>query len=191
MHHHLAAPPVGRVIPILLSALLLVAPRAAAQSTRRNQPTQPIVAKHRITIPTARAAIQLYVAQDDNRLYQLAYGAIGDDQKLPTRLNRLDEFYPPGGDGFIAEPALQVAHADGNTSTSLVYVRHETTKVDDNVSLTRIELKDAHYPFHVALNLRAYHAQDMIEQWAEIRHDEPKAVRLDRYHSAAPVLRGK
>ena len=190
MRHHLAAPLAGRVVRIVLLTLLLAAP-ASAQSTRRNQPTQPVAAKQRITIATARSAIQLYVAKDDNRLYQLAYGALGANEQLPTRLNRLDEFYPPAGDGFIDEPALQVAHADGNTSTSLVYVKHETTKVDDNVSLTRIELKDGYYPLHVTLNLRAYHAQDMIEQWAEIRHDEPKAVRLDRYHSAAPILRGR
>src|SRR5688572_26779550 len=82
------------------------APSAFAQSTRRNQPTQPVTAKERITVATAKSALQLFVARDDNRLYQLAYGAAGADEKLPTRLNRLDEFYPPGGDGFIGEPAL-------------------------------------------------------------------------------------
>jgi alpha-galactosidase len=144
----------------------------------------------RITSSTAHSAIKLFVA-DDGRVYQLGYGATDANYDLPKKLNRLDEFYPPGGDGFIAEPALQAAHADGNTSTTLVYVKHDTQKVDDNVSLTRIELKDPAYPFHVTLNLRAYIAQDVIEQWAEIRHEEARPVRLDRYHSATPIFRAK
>src|SRR5688500_5412214 len=173
----------------LIVASLLVASHAFAQP--RPQTTQPVKTKATIEVATKRSALKLFVSADVGRLYQLGYGAKDEQYKLPTRLNRQDEFYSSGGDGFISEPALQIAHADGNTSTSLMYVNHDTSKVDDNVSLTRIELKDSHYPLHVTLCLKTYAEQDVIEQWTEIRHDEAKPIRMDRYHSAAPVLRGR
>src|SRR5688572_18218947 len=173
----------------LVIASLILASSAFAQP--RNQSTQPVTTKATIDVATARSVLKLFVSADDGRLYQLGYGAKDEQYKLPTRLNRQDEFYPPGGDGFISEPALQIAHADGNTSTSLVYVNHDASKLDDNVSLTRIELKDSHYPLHVTLCLKTYAEQDVIEQWTEIRHDEDKPIRMDRYHSAAPIVRGR
>jgi len=72
-----------------------------------------------------------------------------------------------------------------------VYVKHFTVPVDDNVSLARIELRDARYPFFVTLNLQAYRDEDVIEQGVEIRHDESGIVALDRFASAAVLLRGR
>ena len=113
--------------------------------------------------------------------------------KLPTRLNRQDEFYPPGRRRVHRRAgAAGRARATGTRrrTSSTSSTRRRT--IDDNVSLTRIELKDAHYPLHRhALPARRTTTQDVIEQWTEIRHDEAKPVRLDRYHSAAPVLRGE
>ena len=57
----------------------------------------------------------IFQVGDDRRLYQHAIGA--DKMKL----QRAEESYPQAGDGFIWEPALQVVHADGNTSTTLTY----------------------------------------------------------------------
>src|SRR5579862_5248391 len=91
-----------------------------------------------ITVPTAHSALMLRVGAD-NRLYQIHYGAPGKDVTPATMLARETEFYPQGGDGFILEPALQVTHPDGNTSTDLIYVKHGTSVVDSNISLTRIE----------------------------------------------------
>src|SRR5271170_7589201 len=54
---------------------------------------------------------------DDGRLYQRPVGATQLDEKL----RRAEESYPQAGDGYIWEPALQMEHADGNTSTALVY----------------------------------------------------------------------
>ena len=105
--------------------------------------------------------------------------------KLPDRLT---EFHPQAGDGFICEPALQVTHADGNTSTDLAYVKHSTTALDTNVSLTRIELKDR---FFLSLSLSASRPiarEDVIEQWTEIRHDENGAVTLYRFASSSPLM---
>src|ERR1035441_4585719 len=99
-----------------------------------------------IRITTAHSELVLFMG-DDGRLYQLTYGSAGLPVSVPKRApSREAEFHPQYGDGFICEPALQATHADGNTSSALVYVRHQTTALDSGVSLTRIELKDRFYP---------------------------------------------
>jgi alpha-galactosidase len=144
-----------------------------------------------IRIATAHSALVLFPG-DDGRLYQLAYGKAAAQVAVPKRApSREAEFHPQYGDGFICEPALQVTHADGNTSTALAYVRHQTTALDAGVSLTRIELKDRFYPFFVTLCLKSYGLEDVIEQSTEIRHEETGAVTLYRFASSAPVLKAK
>ena len=142
-----------------------------------------------INVSTAGSSLTLLAAAD-GRLYQLSYGRPRQSAAAPARAPaREDEFYPQAGNGFILEPAVQAVHADGNTSTDLVYVSHESTRVDDNVTHTRVSLKDGHYPFFVTLHLRAYRREDVIEQWAEIRHDEEAPVALSRFASSSPVLK--
>jgi alpha-galactosidase len=144
-----------------------------------------------IRITTAHSALVLCVA-NDHRLYQLAYGAADKEVAAPGKKPaRETEFYPQAGDGFICEPALEVAHADGNTSTALVYAGHQTTNVSSEVTLTRIELKDTFYPFFVTLCFRAFGPQDVIEQWTEIRNEESGPVTLSRFASAAPLFQAK
>src|SRR5687768_10905042 len=109
----------GLRVRTVVSLVFLAVSAASALAQTRNQTTQPVATKATIDVTTARSALELFVSADDGRLYQLGYGAKDEQYKLPTRLNRQDEFYPPGGDGFICEPALQIAHANGNTSTSL------------------------------------------------------------------------
>ncbi len=141
-----------------------------------------------ITISTARSALSLFVGSD-GRLYQAGLGPVNRPVAAPGKTPARElEFYPPSGDGFILEPALQATHADGNTSTDLVYQKHSTTPVDTNVALVRIELKDPAYPFFVTLCFRVFRAQDVVEQWAEIRHDESGPVTLFRFASAGPLL---
>ena len=144
-----------------------------------------------IHIATAHSALELFVG-DDGRLYQLAYGNATAQASVPKRAPSCEaEFHPQYGDGFICEPALQATHADGNTSTALTYVRHQTTALDAGVSLSRIELKDRFYPLFVTLCLKSYGQQDVIEQWTEIRHEETGAVTLYRFASSAPVMKAK
>src|SRR4030095_1307345 len=50
---------------------------------------------------------------------------------------------------------------------------------------------DPAYPFYVTLFLKAYHDEDILEQWAEIRHDEPGPVTLYRFASASPLVQGR
>ncbi len=92
---------------------------------------------------------------------------------------------------LLFEPAIATTHADGNTSTDLIYVKHDTTPVDTNVSLTRIELKDRFYPFFVTLCLKTYANEDVIEEWTEIRHEEDGPVVLYRFASSAPRVKAK
>ena len=116
----------GLVIPLILTCVT-----ARATDFRR------------IDLTTQHSKLSLMV-DHEGRLYQLGYGSIDKMIDLPTKaMNRLDEFYPPGGDGFINEPAIQVAHADGNTSTDLAYVGDETKPIGANVSLTAEELRRA------------------------------------------------
>ncbi|HWS85873.1 MAG TPA: glycoside hydrolase family 36 N-terminal domain-containing protein [Pyrinomonadaceae bacterium] len=142
-----------------------------------------------INVSTAGSSLTL-LAAGDGRLYQLGYGRPKQSAVRPSRTPaREDEFYPQAGHGFVLEPAVQAVHADGNTSTDLVYVSHETAAVDDNVTHTRVSLKDGHYPFFVTLHLRSYRREDVIEQWAEIRHEEDGPVTLSRFASSSPVLK--
>jgi alpha-galactosidase len=144
-----------------------------------------------IRIATAHSSLVMFAAED-GRLYQLAYGPAAFPVSVPKRApSREDEFHPQYGDGFICEPALQATHADGNTSTALAYVRHQTTMLDGGVSLTRIELKDRFYPLLVTLCLKTYGQEDVIEQWTEIHHEETGVVTLYRFASSAPVLKAK
>ena len=179
-----ATPPV----PVLLFASLLLAfaptlPGADASASS--------AVPRLIRISTARSSLVLF-AWEDGRLYQLSYGPANLAVSVPKRApNREAEFHPQYGDGFICEPAVQGTHADGNTSTALAYLRHQTTPLQPGVSLTRIELKDRFYPFFVTLCFKAYSREDVIEQWTEIRHEETGAVTLYRFASSAPILKAK
>jgi len=102
----------------------------------------------------------------------------------------LNAAYTASGTQNLAEPALAVVHADGNTSLDLHYVSYETKAIDNNVSLTTILLKDPVYPFTVSLNYKVYADEDVVEQWTNISHKEKKAVRLDKYASANLYLKG-
>ena len=156
----------------------------AAESTTTTRPSETI------NITTARSQLKLSVGED-GRLYQAGYGTAARDIAVTNRPQREFEFYPQYGNGYIHEPALQATHADGNTSTDLVYVKHEATQVGPNVTLTKIELKDPAYPFYVTLFLKAYGNEDVIEQWSEVRHDENGNVTLYRFASSSPQFRSR
>lgn len=172
--------PRGYAIWKTIVAPYLVAPRGVAAQDSTATP---------ITISTAHSALRLLVARD-GRLYELGYGSSSQVPGVPRRTpDREDEFQPPSGNGFLSEPALQVVHADGNTSTDLVYQSHEVREERPGVTVTRILLKDRYYPFYVTLGLRAFGDEDVIEQWMEVRHTEGNPVVLARFASSAPVVK--
>jgi len=120
----------------------------------------------------------------DNRLYQYPVGGSGPNAKLP----RDDEFYPQAGDGYIWEPALQLVHADGNTSTDLLYDGVTRTNETPDIELTRIHLHDPAYPCDVTLCFRTHRNEDVMEQWTEIQNREPRSVTLKRMASTSLLL---
>ena len=163
-----------------------------------------------IRVSTADTEL-VFAIDEGGRLYQTAFGpagaykpeqetaAVQKGKNKKGRGNkpafaREDEAYPQFGNGFLAEPALQVTHADGNTSTDLVYVSHASSEEQGKkgVTLTRIELADGAYAgFKVALCFRAYHDENIIEQWAEISNGENGPVTLSRFASASLVENAK
>jgi len=138
-----------------------------------------------ITLATLSLAVALQVGED-GRIYQQPVSRAA----APAKLVRDDEFYPQAGDGYVWEPALQVVHADGNTSTTLVFSGVTQTNETADITVTRIGLHDPAYPFNVALCFRTHRDEDVIEQWTEIRHAEPGAVTLQRVESSSLLLAG-
>jgi len=119
---------------------------------------------------------------DDRRLYQSPIG--GGNVKL----KRADEAYPQAGDGYVFEPALQVTHADGNTSTCLNYESTSRSRDATGRELVTILLRDPKYAFTTKLFFRADSSRNVIEQWSEIQHSEPGIVRLERFASSSLLL---
>lgn len=124
-----------------------------------------------------------FQVKDDGRLYQRAIGG-----RENSKLLRTDEAFPQWGDGYIWEPALQVVHADGNTSTALHYDGLTRAPESDGRELVRIKLRDPAYPFEIALCFRSDHGRDVIEQWMEIQHHERGIVKLEQMASSALLL---
>ncbi|QGY46499.1 family 10 glycosylhydrolase [Maribellus comscasis] len=108
----------------------------------------------------------------------------GDLSKISTSgVGVREEAYPTFGINCIEEKALRVSHSDGNISTDLYLESVETTKPDDNTSLTTVKLYDDKYPFTVTLFYRAYFNEDVIEAWSVISHKEKEPVTLYRFAS--------
>lgn len=162
--------------------LLLINQRGSAQTADKSGAKEQL-----ISITTSGTSLVLKVGKD-GRLYQQSYGRtkpVSSDRTPP----REDECYPPAGNGIISEPAFQAIHADGNTSTDLVFTGADTTAVDANTTHTRIRLRDTFYALFVTVNFKAYREEDVIEQWVEIRHEENKPVTLSRFASSAIVMK--
>src|SRR5690349_308213 len=110
----------------LRSLLVLFAVASTASARAQSDSVQSI------DITTAHSALRLFVGAD-GRVYQAGYGGVDQKFAVTNRPARELEFYPQFGDGYVYEPALQATHADGNTSTDLGYVKHETTSPEPNV----------------------------------------------------------
>jgi alpha-galactosidase len=92
--------------------------------------------------------------------------------------------YTSSGTLNLLEPAISVTHADGNNSLDLRYVSHTVSKIDDDVSLLQVVLKDPIYNFRVTLFYKSYFKDDVVEQWSMIKHGENKSVILQKFASA-------
>jgi alpha-galactosidase len=136
-----------------------------------------------VPLKTETFAMNLCVG-DDGRLYQNGIGGEVEN----NRFERADECYPQAGDGYVLEPALEVTHADGNTSTALLYQGVQRKTEAPGSELTRIRLRDPAYRFQADLCFRTHAALDVIEEWVELRHEEAGPVLLQRMASSSLLL---
>ncbi|MCU0796676.1 MAG: alpha-galactosidase [Akkermansiaceae bacterium] len=121
-----------------------------------------------------------FTVGDDGRLYQAPLGGGSLD---PSK--RVHEAYPQWGDGYIYEPALQITHHDGNTSTSLLFKKSSRIEEAEGRVLHKIHLHDPAYQLDVDLLFRVHEKSDVIEQWTEISHQQGGEIRLERMASSS------
>ncbi|MBQ5750123.1 MAG: alpha-galactosidase [Bacteroidaceae bacterium] len=136
------------------------------------------------TVTISTKDIQLvYKVDKKNKLRQCYFGESMNDNAQHVQVTKHDA-YPTFGTSYVNEPALRAVHADGNTSTELVYVSHKTEQTGDGIEHTEIELRDSFFPFNVTLCFNAYHKENVIEAWTVIKHSEKKPVMLYNYASS-------
>lgn len=164
----------------LLAALLLMTTMVTA-------------ATKELSIVTHNIQLVMQV-KTDGRLYQTYLGqrlnsaTPLDKLNMPmgtqnTSLFKGNEVYPVMGTEDYYEPALEIIHADGNTTSVLKYAAHETHAVDGG-NETVIVLRDDIYPVEVKLHYVTYADDDIIRTWTEISHQEKGQVYLGRYASS-------
>jgi alpha-galactosidase len=96
----------------------------------------------------------------------------------------LNSAYTPSGSRNLVEPAIEVRHANGNTSLDLQYVSHQVDNTDGNVATTRVLLRDPVYALEVSLFYKVYRQEEVVEQWSVITNKEKGDVTLVKYASA-------
>lgn len=117
-------------------------------------------------------------------------------QQVPLAYKQTEDYsevanaaYTAAGTKNLVEPAIAVTHTDGNNALDLRYVSHKVTSHGTDVEEISILLKDPVYPFEVTLFYKVYKAEDVIEQWSVIRHQEKGNVTLRKFASANLYLK--
>ncbi|WP_169728012.1 alpha-galactosidase [Adhaeribacter aquaticus] len=147
-----------------------------------------------IPIESQNNALALQVGKDQ-RVGIIYFGTklnnASEYQHAPGMYHRGDDYsgilnsaYTPAGSRNLVEPAIQVTHANGNTSLDLQYVSHQVQTTENNVSTTSIKLKDPKYALEVTLYYKVYRNEDVIEQWSVIKNNEKGNITLHKYASA-------
>jgi alpha-galactosidase len=130
-----------------------------------------------IKIRTADNMLLLGVDKND-KLLQLSYGEVVSDADIKVLPSlSMQEVYPGFGVDVLTA-AIRVTHADGNMTTDLIYKSHSSSQIDANTVLTKVLLKDRYFPFEVTLFYKVFISENIIEQWAEVVHNEKKAITL-------------
>ena len=156
----------------------------------------PSLFAQKVSIPIATENSTILLETDrDNRLRTVYFGLPLNDASEYSSVSGVYQYfdsnagiynaaYTPAGTWNISEPAIQVVHEDGNTSLDLKYVSHKQEQEDENTMLTSIVLGDDLYPFTVSLYYKTWSKENVIEQWAEIEHDESNPVLLKKFASS-------
>ena len=142
------------------------------------QGAEPVKAPRPIHLRTSAWSLDFEVGPE-GRLYQSAVLGAGG------KVAREDEAYPQAGDGYVWEPALQVIHSDGNTSTALIYAGISRAIESNDCESVQIKLRDAAYALEVALCFRLHSQLDVIEQWIAITNQEAGPVVLEKAASTS------
>lgn len=147
-----------------------------------------------IPIETNDNALVLHIDKD-NRVGVIYFGKkISQNAEYETLAKSLkykddnagiyNSIYTPSGTWSLVESALEILHADGNTSTELKFVSHNIEKIDANVTQTNIVLRDPVYETQVTLSFKSYSKENIIEQWSTIKNQEKNTITLKKYASA-------
>ncbi len=144
-----------------------------------------VQSENEVSIPiTTQNSALVFKVDKNHKLRQSYYGEVLNATDCSEVQMGSLEAYPAFGTSYVNEAALRVVHADGNTSTELVYDSHVSKKISDDVEQTEILLKDTYFPFTVKLFFKAYKKENVIEQWSEISHTEKKDVVLYNFASS-------
>lgn len=157
-----------------------------SQAPTQNSVTIPIESKDYALVLQTDAAQRLVIAHFGKRLSNATeYASIRSMYKHNDgNAGIYNHAYTPSGSWSLVEPALQVIHADGNTSTELKYVSHRSDKISDGVVQTSVVLRDPVYATEVTLFYKVYATTNVFEQWTEIKNAEKGNVTLNKYASA-------
>ncbi|MBD9112045.1 alpha-galactosidase [Bacteroides nordii] len=136
-----------------------------------------------IKIETGNTSL-IYRVGDNGRLYQSYLGKRLNHEADINHLPQGTEAYLTHGMEDYFEPALHIMHNDGNSSTLLKYVSHDSRNLSDGVNETVITLADDQYPVTVKLHYVTYANEDIIKTFTEISHREKKPVMLHKYASS-------
>ena len=102
------------------------------------------------------------------------------------------QLIPQGQQEIVKYGGLQTIHADGAVTLRLKEAGRTEVK-EPGARHVVVTLRDVHYPLEIVRHVRSWDDCAAVETWAEIRHDEPAAVKLlkmDTLAAAVPVKSG-
>ena len=138
-----------------------------------------------ISTGTRNTDLVYKVSGRNGKVYQAYLGTkLLNSASLSQLRDAGHQAYPTYGNDNLFEPAIRMTHNDGNPSLELKYVSHSTEKTDANTTLTKILMKDPVYPVEVTLNIKAFAAENVLEQWVEIVQKEAKPLKIYNYASS-------
>lgn len=136
-----------------------------------------------IVIETDNTAL-VYDVADNQRVYQRYFGKILQNKDDYSQIANGKEMILTHGMEDYYEPALHINHPDGNQSTLLTYVGHETTTLTDGALQTVISLQDPVYKDDVKVYYIVYPEHDIIKTHTEITNGESKPIEVEKYASS-------
>lgn len=167
-------------------AFALITCLISITSFAQNTVTIPITTKDNVMVLQTDTSQRLWITYFGEKISDTSAYSSAERQYNMSDNNAgiYNSAYMPAGSWNLGEPALQVIHADGNTSLDLHYVSLERGDQKDGATLTTIKLKDPVYNISVSLFYKTWTDENVIEQWTEITNGEKGSITMDKYASA-------